>query len=169
MDFYDVIQRRCSVRKYQNRPVEDDKLTRILNAGRLAPSGRNRQEWKFVVVREEDTRAALAAASEQPWLARAPVIIAVAGLNPDRVMSCGIAADPVDCAIAIDHMVLAATAEGLGACWVGHFSQEACCQILDVPATAKIIEMLAMGYSDQACAPKTRKGLDEVVSYERFT
>ncbi|MCE5327277.1 MAG: nitroreductase family protein [Planctomycetaceae bacterium] len=168
MEFYDVIQRRCSVRKFQPRPVEEDKLTRILNAGRIAPSGRNRQEWKFIVVRQEDTRAALAAASEQPWLARAPVIVAVAGLNPDRVMSCEVPADPVDCAIAIDHMVLAATAEGLGACWVGHFSQESCCQILDVPSSAKIIEMMAMGYSDQAPAAKQRKGLDEVVAYERF-
>ncbi|MDY6913663.1 MAG: nitroreductase family protein [Planctomycetota bacterium] len=168
MDLYETIKKRTSVRKYQDKPVEDDKLQRILDAGRLAPSANNRQARKFVVVRNEELRAALAEAAEQPWIAQAPVVIAVVGLDTDRTMSCGVPADPVDCAIAIDHMTLAAVAEGLGTCWVGHFDQDACCNILSVPPAAKIIELLPLGYPSAKQKANTRKPLKEIVSYDTF-
>ena len=168
MDIYEAIEKRYSVRTYQDRAVEEEKLARVLNAGRLAPSGRNRQEWKFVVVRDAEVRQAIGEAAEQDWVAKAPVIIAVVGMNPDRIMFCDVPADPVDCAIAIDHMTLAAVAEGLGSCWVGHFAQDACCEILDVPATGKTVELLALGYPADEAPAKKRKALEEVVCYERF-
>ncbi len=168
MDVYEAIDRRYSVRAYQDKPVEEDKLNRILDAGRVAPSARNRQQWKFVVVRDAGMCKQLAAAAEQEWLARVPVIIAVVGLEPDKNMFCGIPSDPVDCAIAIDHMTLAAVAEGLGTCWIGHFDQDACCTLLDVPPTAKIVEMLTLGYPADKQKAKPRKSLREIVSYEKF-
>ncbi len=169
MDIYEAIENRYSVRKYQDKPIEQEKLERVLNAGRLAPSGRNRQEWKFVVVRDAEMRKSLAEAAGQPFLAEAAAIIAVVGLDPESVMHCAVPADPVDCAIPIDHMTLAAVAEGLGTCWIGHFDQDACCGLLDVPSTAKIIELLLIGYPAAGPGTKKRKPLKEVVCYEKFS
>ena len=168
MELYEAIRRRCSVRAYQDRDVEEDKLRRVLDAGRLAPSARNRQERKFVVVRDGERRRALAGAADQPWIAQAPVLVAVVGTTPDYVMHCGVPADPVDCAIAIDHMTLAAVAEGLGTCWLGHFDQDACRRLLNVPSGARIIELLAVGYPRGEPGPKRRKAFDEVVCQETF-
>ena len=129
----------------------------------------NRQDWKFVVARDAETRAKLAAAAEQPWMEHAPVILAVVGLDPERIMSCDIPADPVDCAIAIDHMTLAAVAEGLGTCWIGHFKQDEARAILSVPKEFKIIELLTLGYpAGPSKAEKPRKPFEEVVCFEEF-
>jgi len=169
MDLYDVIKKRYSVRAYEDRPIEEDKLQRILDAGRLAPSARNLQDWKFIVVRDTKLRAQLAEASGQPFIAQAPAVVAVVTLVPDHMMFCDIPTGPVDCAIAIDHMSLAATAEGLGTCWIGHFSQDKCCRILNLPASARIVEMLLIGYADAGPGPKKRKSLEEVVCWETFS
>ncbi len=170
MDLYEVINQRCSVRAYRDEPVEEDKLRRIMEAGRLSPSARNRQERRFVLVRDPACRKAIAKSSEQPWMAQAPVIVAVVGLT-DYVMSCGVPADPVDCAIAMDHIALAAVAEGLGTCWVGHFDQDACRKLLAVPASATIIQLLTLGYAAASAVkeePKNRLAYDKVVCTETF-
>lgn len=168
MDFYEAIKNRYSVRSYKNQPVEDQKLQRVLDSARIAPTGNNRQAWKFVVVQDGKLRKALGEASEQPWMAKAPVIIAVVGLDPQRMMSCDIPADPVDCSIAITYMMLAAVVEGLGSCWIGHFNQDACRNLLNVPVNYKIVAMLPMGYPDQPPRSKERKALSEIVSQDRF-
>ena len=168
MDVYETISNRYSVRSYQDRPVEQEALERILNAGRLAPSATNKQARKFVVAREPELRKALAKAADQAFIAQAPVIIAAVSTDPERVMHCGIPSGPVDCAIALDHMTLSAVAEGLGTCWIGHFDQDACCELLGVPPTGKIVEMLALGYPADSLGAKSRKLLKEVVSYETF-
>lgn len=168
MDLYEAIQMRRSVRAYADRPVEQSKLTRILDAARLAPSGNNRQMWKFIVVRDPAVRAALANAAEQAFIGKAPVLIATVSLDADRVMFCGVPSGPVDCAIAQEHMALAAVAESLGTCWIGRFDQDACRKILSVPPTARIIEMLAMGYPADAPKERVRKALTEIVSYDKF-
>jgi nitroreductase len=168
MDVYEAIEKRCSVRNYLDKPVEADKLDRVLNAGRLSPSARNRQERKFVVVRDAERRKAVAEASEQPWMAGAPVIVAVVGTTPEAAMHCTVPTDPVDCAIAIDHMTLAAVAEGLGTCWIGHFDQDACRRLLGVGAGAKIVELMTLGYPADEPVNRPRKGLDEIVCHETF-
>lgn len=169
MDLYEAIEKRCSVRAYEDRPVEEDKLRRILEVARIAPSASNRQEWKFVVARDAQTRAALAGATGQGFTAKASVIIAAVATNPSRTMRCGVAASPVDCAIAIDHMTLAAVAEGLGTCWIGSFEQDACRKVLGIPDSCEIIELLTLGYPASVEAkPKTRKPIEEVVSYDRY-
>ena len=169
MDLYEAINTRRSVRKWQDRPIENDKLNRILEAGRVAPSASNRQPWKFIVVRDQQTRERLAVAAEQRFVARAPVVIAVVGVSPARMMSCGIAGDAVDCAIAIEHMAHAATAEGLGSCWIGHFNQEQAREILGVPNTMSIVELLPMGYPADEPRPRDRKSMSDVVCWEKFS
>ena len=169
MELYEAIKSRYSVRAYQDRPVEQDQLDRILEAARLAPSGSNRQPWKFIVVRDAATRQRLVpACRDQAFVGQAPVVIAGVGLMADRVMSCGVPGDPVDLAIAMEHVALAATAEGLGTCWVGAFSQDQVCQILGVPVGCKVIELMALGYPAASPGPKVRKPLAEIVCYEKF-
>ena len=169
MDVYDAIRLRRSVRKYEDRAIPDDVLTRVLGAGILAPSGRNTQEWKYVVVRDSDTISRIAEAAEQEFIAKAAVTVAVVSLDPEREMYCGIPAGPVDCAIVIDHMTLAAVAEGLGSCWIGHFDQDKCRALLDVPPPAKIIEMLVMGYPADTPGEKKRKPPSELICLEKFS
>ncbi len=169
MDVYEAMRQRRSVRKFEDRDIPDDVLNRVLEAGVLAPTGRNLQGWKYVVVRDLETKQQLADASEQAFIATAQVVAAVVSLDPDREMYCGIQAGPVDCAIVIDHMTLASVAEGLGSCWIGHFDQDKCRDILGVPAPAKIIEMLVLGYPGDSAGDKKRKNLDELACWEKFS
>ena len=168
MDVYEAIQQRFSVRSYQDRPVEDDRLSRILEAGRLAPSATNAQAWKFVVVRDAAVRASLAQAADQAFVGQAPVVIAAVCTDPSRTMHCGVPAGPVDCAIALDHVALAAVAEGLGTCWIGHFDQDAARRALGVPGSAQIIELLPLGYPAVKAPQKSRKPIDEIVTHDKF-
>ncbi len=169
MDVYEAIGNRRSVRAYQDRAIEPDNLRRVLQAGARAPSARNRQAWKFVVVESPEMKRQLARqACQQPWMERAGAILAVVGTAPEYVMHCGVPADPVDCAIAIDHMTLAATAEGLGTCWIGHFDQQITADLLHVPASCRIIELLTIGYPADQGGPADRKPLEQVVCRERF-
>lgn len=170
MDVYRAIKERTSVRDYLDRKVPEDCLERILDSGRLSPSGNNHQSRKFVVVTDKETRDKLAvAANNQSFVAGAPVVIAGVGLNPSKIMPCGVSGDPVDVAIALDHMTLAAVQEGLGTCWIGAFSQEDVCEILAIPSPYKVIELITLGYpADLPGGVKNRKMLNEVVCYEKF-
>jgi len=169
MDLYEAIKSRYSVRSYLNKPVEQEKLNRILEAARLAPSGSNRQPWKFVVVRDPETRKRLVGACcDQGFVGQAPVVIAAVGLMPDRIMSCGVPGDPVDVAIALEHVALAATAEGLGTCWIGAFHQNQIRALLGIPANAKVIEVMTLGYPADHPRPKTRKPIRELACYDQW-
>lgn len=169
MDLYGAIDKRFSVRSYQDRPVEDAKLGRVLDAARSAPSARNRQSWKLVVVRDAGVRQALADAAEQPFIGQAPVLLAIVGLTPEATMSCQVPTDPVDCAIVLDHVTLAAVAEGLGTCWIGHFDQDKCRKVLGVPENARIIELMPLGHPAVPPHQKGRKPLEELVVYDHFS
>lgn len=170
MDIYEVIKARRSVRAYQDRPIPDVVLNRILEAARWAPSARNLQPWKFIVVRDADLRRKLAeAASQQKFIAEAPVVIAAIGMDPDYVMSCQVPAYAVDTSIALDHLSLAAAAEGLGTCWIGAFSQEQVKEILLVPDAQKVVMLMPVGYpSDEAPAQRTRKAMDALTCTNYF-
>ena len=169
MDFSEVIRNRYSVREYLDVPVEAEKLARVLEAARLAPSGSNRQPWRFVVVQDPQRRAAMAkACCDQAFLATAAVVIAGVGLQPDRVMRCQVPGDPVDLAIALEHIALAAVNEGLGTCWIGAFDQDAVRSVLGIPDTAKVIEVMALGYPADSLHPKTRKCMEEIVCHEQW-
>ncbi len=169
MELLELVKSRYSVRSYQPRPVEQDKLDRILEAVRLAPSGSNRQPWKFVVVRDGEVRRRLVAAcADQQFLAEAPVVVAGVGLMPDRVMRCDIPGDPVDVTIAMEHLALAATAEGLGTCWIGAFDQDQVREVLGIPKSAKVVAVMTLGYPADNPRPKSRKSIGEIVSYDQW-
>jgi len=169
MELKDAIRKRQSIRDYQDKTVPEEKLLRVLEAARLAPSGSNTQPWKFVVVRDSKRRQELAqAAMGQKFVAKAPVIIAAVATMPEILMECGVPAYPVNLAIAVDHMTLAAVDEGLGTCWIGAFSQEETRNILSVPENYRIVALLPLGFPKQPGRPKVRKSHKEIVCYETF-
>ena len=170
MEFFDVVRSRYSVRRYQGKPVEPDKLDRILEAARLAPSGSNRQPWKFVVVRDKSTREKLMkAAKNQTFIAQAPVVIAACGTIADYLMSCGQLSCPVDVSIAVDHMTLQAVEEGLGSCWVCAFSEPDVRKILGIPDTVRVVTLLPMGYPAEKPAARPRNSIEECFCFEKYS
>jgi nitroreductase len=168
MELMQAIRARRSIRNFQDKPVEEEKLLAVLEAGRLAPSAKNMQDWRFIVVRDETARGRLAeAARSQRFVAQAPVVIAACGTS-DLVMTCGQPAYAIDVAIALDHMTLAAASLGLGTCWIGAFYEEQARAILGVPEGVRIVALLPLGYPAEEPFPRPRKPLDEIVSWERW-
>jgi nitroreductase len=169
VDFYRVITERRSVRKYSPVSVEEEKLNRILEAARIAPSAANRQPWHFIVVRDENKRKALKAAYDREWFYGAPAIICACG-EPSKnwVRSDGKNYNDVDIAIAMDHLILAATAEGLGTCWIGAFAPAAVKKILELPNGIEPVAMTPLGYPGDAPGAKNRKSLPEIIHLNKW-
>ena len=171
MDVYEAVKARKSVRSFdEDRDVPDEILGRLLDAARIAPSASNRQEWRFVVVRDLDMRRKLAeAAKGQSFVGEAPVVIVCCAETDGHVMSCGHQCYPIDVAIAIDHITLCAVQEGLGTCWIGAFDEKKAQNLLDIPEDIRVVELLPLGYpKDNAIVQKKRLSTDEIVKYERW-
>lgn len=170
MDVFDAIKKRRSIRQYLKKEVEEEKLLKILEAARQAPSASNRQEWRFVIAKEPATRARLAiAAKGQKFVEEAPVVIAVCAQTDDHTMTCGQLCYPIDCAIAIDHMTLAARALDLGTCWIGAFHEDQVKKILNIPSEIRVVELLTLGYPKELPASaKDRLPLAEIIFREKW-
>lgn len=169
MDVFEVIRSRRSIRKYSKRPVRDQNLLLVLEAARLAPSASNRQTWKFVVVRDREKKEKLAEASHnQGFLAEASVVIACCSTESDVTLPCGHPAFLIDVAIAIDHMTLAAVALDLGTCWIGAFNEDRVREILSIPNSVRIVELLVIGYPIENPWPRPRKQIEEIICYDTW-
>ena len=165
MDVYEAIRTRKSVRAFEDRDVPEDVLMRLIEAARLAPSASNRQETRFVVVRDPETRRRLAvAAKNQKFVGEAPVVLACCAETDGHKMACSQPCYPIDVAIAIDHLTLCAVAEGLGTCWIGAFDEVQVKEILGIPPKVRVVELMPIGYpKDPAPAVKNRIPLDKIV------
>jgi nitroreductase len=172
MEVFEAIQKRRSVRSYLPDEVPEEKLGRILEAARLAPSAMGRQPWHFIVVTDPRKRKQLSRGGRFAWfLSEAPVVIV--GCGNKRSSSRW---HVIDTAIAMQNMVIAATGEGLGTCWIGSFNQEQVKQLLSIPDEYVVISLLAVGYpgekedlSSRALRlVKKKKRLEEIVSVEKF-
>jgi nitroreductase len=169
MTVQEAIQQRFSVRAYQDKPVEAAKLSRVLEAARLAPSAGNRQDWRFVVVQDAATRERLAeAANSQTFVGQAPVVIAACAAGEQHVMSCGQLCYPIDVAIALEHIALQATEEGLGTCWIGAFKEDEVRKILNLPSDIRVVELMPLGYPASSPPEKKRLPLEEIVKWEKW-
>jgi nitroreductase len=167
MDFFDVVRDRRSIRSYRDAPVADEVLEQVLEAARLAPSASNRQEWKFVVVRDADLRAQLVGAARgQQFVGQAPVVIAACAMQRDHVMSCGHPSHLIDVAIALEHLALAARALELGTCWIGAFDQQKVRELLGIPRTVDVVELMTLGYPTEWPDPRDRKTLEQIAAYD---
>lgn len=169
MNVIDAIRDRRSIRSYEERPVEEEKLMMVLEAGRQAPSANNSQDWRYVVVRDKEKRRRLMEASNhQAFVARAPVVIACCAESDGRVMKCGHLAYLINVAISIDHMTLAAVELGLGTCWIGSFYADPVREILDIPEEIEVVELLTLGYPEGEGRPKGRLPLEKIVHWESW-
>ncbi len=168
MDIFEAIEKRYSARRFEDRQVEPEKLGRLLEAARLAPSAKNLQEWRFVVVQDEETRARLAEAAFQRFVGNAPTILVCCADSDGYVMRCGLPSYPIDVAIAIDHITLAAVALDLGTCWIGKFDPDKIRDILGIPERVHIVELLLVGYATDSPRPKNRLAVEEFVRYEHW-
>ncbi|MBP1946572.1 nitroreductase family protein [Methanobacterium petrolearium] len=169
MDVFEAITERKSIRKYKKAAVEADKLETVLESARIAPSASNRQEWKFLVVKDQDTRDKLiGAANGQKFVGQAPVTIVACSTESERVMPCGQYAYPVDLSIAVSFMILEATELGLGTCWLGAFDEEKVKEILSIPKDIRVPAMFTLGYADEKPALRRRKDLNNIVCYETY-
>jgi len=164
MDFKELIRARYSCRAYRNNPVEEEKLAAVLEAARLAPTACNRQAFRLYVVPTADRQQALHQLYGREWLAQAPLLIGIAG-EPGRnwVRRDGRNYVDVDCAIAMDHLILQAADLGLGTCWIGAFDPAAARQLLELPPDWEPIAFTPLGYPADKSRPKTRKPLEELV------
>jgi len=170
MNLFEVIANRRSIRKYQDKPVGDHELHHVLEAARLAPSASNKQDWRFVVVKDHGARQKLmVAANNQKFVGEAPIVIACCSINPDYQMRCGEYSAPIDLSIAIDHMTLAATAMGLGTCWIGSFYPDQVREICNIPESVRIVELLTLGYPNEEPAARPRVELEKIVYYEKWS
>jgi nitroreductase len=170
MDIYEAVKTRTSVRAFKAKEVPPECVTRLLEAARLAPSASNRQEWRFIVVRDAGKRKELAAAARgQKFVGAAPVVLVCCAETDNHKMACGQLCYPIDVAIAVDHLTLCAVAEGLGTCWIGAFDENEVKNILSIPRRIRVVALLPIGYpARSSTAKKNRLALNEIVKEERW-
>ncbi|MHC4264847.1 MAG: nitroreductase family protein [Planctomycetota bacterium] len=162
------IQKRYSCRAYEDKPIEKEKLDIILEAARLAPSARNMQDWRFVVVSNSETKSKVAGCTNRPDVFEKAGVIVTACSVTDCVMKCGQAAGPIDVSIALEHISLQATDLGLGTCWIGSFDAAAVRKILEIPEGVAIIELMAIGYPADSRKESSREHIEKIVCYDKW-
>lgn len=179
MEIFDIIAARRSVRKYKPDPVDDNTLQKVLNAARLAPSWKNTQCWRFIVIRKSNLKAELAGCltSGNPGyqaILQAPVlIVACAELGKSGLNAGTFGTDKgdwfmYDVALAMENLVLAAQALGLGTVHIGLFDAKKAAEALGVPQGFCVVSMTPLGYPDQESRTVPRKDLTEIVFNEKF-
>jgi nitroreductase len=169
VDVFKAIQSRYSVRGYKPDAVSDADLTKVLEAGRQAPTAANRQPFRIIVVHTEGREEELARIYGRRWFTQAPLVLAVVAVpgeawrrTDDKPY------DEVDATIAMDHMILAATALGLGTCWVAAFDPAAAREVLGLPDDVEPIAFTPLGHPDKDRAQTGRRPLEDLVKYERW-
>ncbi len=162
MDVMEAIRTRRSVRAYRPDPIPKKILDRMKEALRLAPSACNLQPWTFIFVQDAALRRSLAeVCRKQSFIGEAPVIVVGVG-HPERAYKKMRGEDnsvDVDLTIALDHLTLAAAAEGLGTCWIGAFGEEQVKELLGIPRTARVVAITALGFpADHSLLRPVRDG-----------
>lgn len=169
MEFSDVIQKRYSSRKYRPDPVGEEKVQQVLEAVRLAPTAANRQPFKFIVIHTAGREIELRKIYHADWFVQAPIIVCGCAVPSKAwVRRDGKNYADVDVAIAMDHLILAATELGLGTCWIAAFDPVAARKVLGLPNDVEPIVFTPLGYADDQPGAKGRKNLVEIVNYEHW-
>ncbi|MCW4054404.1 MAG: nitroreductase family protein [Candidatus Bathyarchaeota archaeon] len=171
MEVFEAIRKRHSVRSYLPDEVSSEKLEKILEASRLAPSAGNIQPWHFIVVSDQQKRKKLSKGRYAKFLVESPVVLVGCG---DKKASPNW--HTVDTAIAMQNMVLTATSEGLATCWIGSFNENQVKELLSIPERFRVIALLAVGYRREKLEltskilhfVRRKKKLQKIVSIEDF-
>ena len=163
MDFYDVIKKRRSIRSYKSDPVPEESIQRIAEAVYFAPSACNMKPWKIKLVTDPELRAKIAANYTQAWLAEAPAIAVIIGNNKQCWQRFeGNPAVDIDVGIAMEHLVLAATAEGLATCWIGAYEIEKMNAVLNVTAPWNVLAISPLGYANATPKDVPHKEINKI-------
>jgi len=168
MTIFEAIQKRYSCRSYQEKEIEQEKLDKLAEAVRLAPSAKNTQDWRFVVVTDKEIKKQVAAATNRPEVFEKAGAIIVGCSNSDYVMQCGQAIAPIDVSIALEHICLQATELGLGTCWIGSFETEKVRTILGIPDDINIVELMTVGYPADSAKQPNRLSTEQIICYNKW-
>ncbi len=169
MDFQELIRKRFSVRAYLPDPVDDEKLARVLEAAILAPTAANRQPFRLIVVHTEGREDELRRIYNKDWFVQAPLVICACGVPEERwVGEDGVDYLGVDIAIVMDHLILAATDEGLGTCWIGAFNKDVAREVLHIPEDIQPIVFTPLGFPAERAGPKVRRPQVDLIMYEQW-
>jgi len=170
MDVFEAISKRRSIRKYQNVPVEQEKINVLLEAARLGPSAANIQPCHFIVVTDPVMRASLREAYGAEWFGQAPVVIVVCANTKEAwKRRDGENYWIVDGGISMQNIVLMATELGLGTCWIAALDEGKLRKVLNIPKDFKVIAMTPVGYPAEEKPPATdRKPLESMLHKEKW-
>ncbi len=169
MEFSKVIQTRRSLRRYDpDRPIPEDTLQRILEAGRIAPSASNKQPWEFLVVKSEEMRQKLSSCYDRDWLKNAPVILVILGNREEAWVrdNDGHNSIEVDLTIAMDHIILAAANEGVGSCWILAYNYKQLKEVLNLEGHQYVSCITPLGYPPAGYEDRdmpSRKEMAEII------
>ena len=168
MEFSEVITTRYSVRSYLSDQVEDEKINLILESARLAPTAANRQPIQIIVMHTKGRETEIGQIYRRPWFVQAPIIIAVCAISSQAWVreSDRFNARLIDAAIVADHLILEATNQGLGTCWIAAFNVEAARKVLRLPPEVEPIIFTPLGYPADLPGSRIRKTMRELVQYE---
>ncbi len=169
MDVMDAIRQRYSCRAYADKPVETEKLETLIEAARLAPSAKNVQDWRFVIITDPAKRKALqTAAAGQLFVGQAPIVLAACSISTQRMSLCAQPYAAINVAIALEHIALAATSLGLATCWVGAFKPQPVRKILHIPTHVTVVELMTVGYPREKGVSPRRLGADKIACREKW-
>ena len=164
MDFLELVKSRYSCRAYKSLGVEREKLDYILECVRFAPSAVNRQPWRFHIVSEEADKARLQQCYNRDWFKTAPMYVIASILHDEEwVRADGKHHGDIDIAIAVEHLCLAATEQGLATCWVCNFDAALCKQLFSLPANEEPAVVIPLGYADDELKEKKRKPIEDII------
>ena len=169
MEYQELIQKRYSVRAYKSDPIEEDKLEKVLNAARLAPTAANRQPFQILVIHTDGKQEALKKIYRKDWFVQAPLLICAVGIPGKSWVREDMRRNlDVDVAIVMDHLILAATNLGLGTCWIAAFNAKAAREILELPDEVEPLIFSPLGYPADELGAKERKPLSDLIRYEKW-
>jgi nitroreductase len=169
MEFGRLVQTRYSCRAYKPDPVGEGDLAPVLEAARLAPTAANRQAFRLILIRTKGREAELLRIYAKDWFVQAPLVAAACGLpGQNWVRKDGKNYNDVDVAIVMDHLILAAADRGLGTCWIANFDAAAAREVLQLPPEVEPVVFTPLGWPADAPKSKTRKGLSDLVRYDRW-
>jgi len=171
--FLNLARNRFSCRTFQKKEVPKELIEKVLEAARVAPSAVNNQPWYFIVLSEDSLKKMIATCYPRNWLESAPIIIVACGdHNRSWRRADGKDHCDIDLAIAIDHITLAASDNGLATCWVCKFDAMKCSSLLELPAHITPIALIPIGFPSETANPDRhkdkRKPLSEIVFWERI-
>ena len=161
----EIILKRRSIRRYKPKPIPEKVLNNILEAGRRAPSAGNRQPWHFIVVTDQEIKRKLSTGTWN-WPIKGSAL---------TIVGCGYIGDSyarkwstIDVTIALENMVIAAEAQGVGSCWIGDFNEKEVKEMLGIPDNFKVVALVSFGYPAEQPSLSVKKPLKEIVSYNKF-